>query len=57
MERCVHKQLYNYINLYNLLAPFQAGFVSVDSNTNQSLYIYHMFCEAVDIKRDPCGLL
>ena len=47
-ERCVHKQLYNYINQHNLLTPFQSGFVPGDSTTFQLLHIYHTFCEAVD---------
>ena len=47
-ERCVHKQLYIYINQHNLLTPFQSGFVPGDSTTFQLLHIYHTFCEAVD---------
>ena len=48
LERCVHKELYNYINEHRLLTPFQSGFVPGDSTTFQLLHIYHMFCEAVD---------
>ena len=47
-ERCVHKQLYNYINQHNLLTPFQSEFVPGDSTTFQLFHIYHTFCEAVD---------
>ena len=48
LEKCVHKQLYNYFNEHNLLTPFQPGFVPGDSTTFQLLHIYHTFCEAVD---------
>ena len=48
MERCVHKELYNYINTHNLLTPFQSGFVPGDSTTLQLIHTYHTFCEAVD---------
>ena len=48
LERCVHKELYNYINEHKLLTPFQSGFVPGDSTTFQLLHTYHMFCEAVD---------
>ncbi|MCG7867795.1 MAG: reverse transcriptase family protein, partial [Candidatus Thiodiazotropha taylori] len=48
MERCVHKELYNYINTHNLLTPFQSGFVPGDSTTFQLIHTYHTFCEAVD---------
>ena len=48
MERCVHKQLFNYIQDNKLLTPFQSGFVPGDSTTYQLLHTYHTFCEAVD---------
>ena len=48
MKLCVYKHLYNYISQNNLLTPFPSGFISGDSTTNQLLYIYHMFCKAVD---------
>ncbi|MCG7869883.1 MAG: hypothetical protein JAY74_26365 [Candidatus Thiodiazotropha taylori] len=48
MERCVHKHVYNYVIENNLITPFQSGFTRNDSTTNQLLYLYHSFCEAVD---------
>ena len=48
MERCVHKQLYNYINTNHLITPLQSGFIPGDSTTYQLLHTYHRFCEAVD---------
>ena len=52
MERCVHKELFNYINDNKLLTPFLSGFVAGDSTTFQLLHTYHMFCEAVDSGRE-----
>ena len=48
MERCIHKELFNYIHEHNLLTPLQSGFIPGDSTTFQLLHTYHMFCEAVD---------
>ena len=48
MERCVHKQVYNYINTNHLITPLQSGFIPGDSTTYQLLHTYHRFCEAVD---------
>ncbi|MCG8046087.1 MAG: reverse transcriptase family protein, partial [Candidatus Thiodiazotropha taylori] len=48
LERCVHKELYNYLNEHKLLTPFQSGFIPGDSTTFQLLHTYHTFCEAVD---------
>ena len=42
MERCIHKYLYNYITVNDILTPLQSGFT-----TNQLLYTYHTICEAV----------
>ena len=48
MERCVHKDLYNYICENQLHTPFQFGFIPGDSTIYQLLHTYHTFCEAVD---------
>ena len=48
MERCVHKQVYNYINTNHLNTPLQSGFIPGDSTTYQLLHPYHRFCKAVD---------
>ncbi|MEW8544911.1 MAG: reverse transcriptase family protein [Candidatus Thiodiazotropha sp.] len=48
MERCVHKQLYNYAIVNHILTPFQSGFIRGDSTTYQLIHTYHTFCEAVD---------
>ena len=48
MERCIHKYLYNYITVNDILTPLQSGFRHGDSTTNQLLHTYHTICEAVD---------
>ena len=45
MERCVHKQLYNYVQENNLIIPLQSGFTSGDSTTFQLIHTYHVICE------------
>ena len=56
----VHKTLYNYISKNNALTTFKSGFISGDSTTNQLVYIYHMFREAVDNGKEVhaafCGI-
>lgn len=52
MERCVHKQLYNYAIENNILTPFQSGFIRGDSTTYQLIHTYHTFCEAVDCGKE-----
>ena len=52
MERCVHKYLYNYIIDHQILTPFQSGFISGDSTSNQLLHTYHTFCNAVDCGKE-----
>ena len=48
MEKCIHKHMFNYVNLHQLLTPLQSGFIPKDSTTNQLIHLYHTFCEAVD---------
>ena len=48
MERCIHKQLYNYDKSHNLITPFLSGFIPRDSTTFQLIHTYHTICEAVD---------
>jgi len=47
IERCVHKNLYNYITANNLLTHHQSGFIRGDSTVNQLSYIYND-CKATD---------
>lgn len=48
MERCIHKYLYNYLTTNDLISPYQSGFRSGDSTTNQLLYLYDEFSKALD---------
>jgi hypothetical protein len=52
MEKVVFKHLYNYIKDNNLISPHQSGFQPGDSTVNQLSYLYHTFCEALDMKKD-----
>ena len=48
MERCVHKQLYNYVIDNDLITPLQSRFKHGDSTNFQLIHTYHSFCEAFD---------
>jgi hypothetical protein len=52
LERIIFKNLYNYIRDNNILTPHQSGFRPGDSTTNQLAYLYHMFSQALDSKKD-----
>ena len=43
MERCVNKHMTNYFTEYNVITPYQSGFVSGDSTVNQLLYLSDEF--------------
>ena len=47
-ERIVFKHTFNYISQNALLTPLQSGFIPGDSTTNQLVFLYNMFSEAVD---------
>ena len=51
-ERIVFKHLYNFITDNNILSNHQSGFQPGDSTTNQLSYLYHIFAEALDHKKD-----
>ena len=48
MERCIHKHLFNYLKLNNIITPYQSGFQSGDSTINQLVYLYNKFLKALD---------
>lgn len=48
MERCIHKQIYNYVTSNNLLTSFQSGFIKGDSTVNLLTYLYNDICKALD---------
>ena len=41
MERCIHKNLYNYITVNDILTPLQSDVRHGDSTANQLLHTYH----------------
>ena len=51
-ERIVFKHVYNYLHTNKLLSVNQSGFRPDDSTVNQLAYMYHMFCESLDKKKD-----
>ena len=52
MERCIHKYLYNYITVNDILTSLQSGLRHGDSTTNQLLHTYYTICEAVDTGKE-----
>ncbi len=46
------KHVYNFFHEHNSLTVHQSGFRQNDSTTNQLAYLYHIFCEALDMKKD-----
>ena len=51
-ERVIFKYTLNYIHENHLLSPFQSGFIPGDSTVNQLVDGYHLFCEALDKKKE-----
>jgi hypothetical protein len=51
LERIVFKHVYNHIRDNNLLSPNQSGFQTGDSTCNQLSFLYHTFCQALEIGR------
>ena len=51
-ERVIFKQVYNFFHQNKLLTKHQSGFRPNDSTVNQLAYMYHIFCEALDKKKD-----
>ena len=52
MERIVFKNVFNYIRDNGILSSHQSGFQSGDSTVNQLAYLYHVFSQALDEKKD-----
>ena len=52
MEKIVFKYVYNFLHANKLLTKFQSGFIPGDSTVNQLAYLYHVFSEALDKKKD-----
>lgn len=52
LERVVFKYLYNFLHENNLITVKQSGFRPGDSTTNQLSHLYHLFCKALDDKKE-----
>ena len=52
MERIVFKNVFNYMRDNGILSSHQSGFQSGDSTVNQLAYLYHVFSQALDEKKD-----
>ena len=47
-EKCVYKQIHNFIVTNNIITPHQSGFTIGDSTVNQLLYLSNEFSKALD---------
>jgi hypothetical protein len=47
-EKIIFKHIFNYILRYNLLTPFQSGFIPGDTTVNQLVYLLDLFTKSVD---------
>ena len=52
LEKIVFKHVYNFMHTHDILSKHQSGFRPGDSTVNQLAYMYHIFCEALDKKKD-----
>jgi hypothetical protein len=50
-EKAIFKHTFNHIRDNHLFTRFQSGFMPGDSNTNQLVHLYHVFCKAIDQKK------
>ena len=51
-EKCVYKNIHNFIVEHNLLSRHQSGFRQGDSTINQLLYTLHEFSNALDAGKE-----
>ena len=49
MKKIIFKYLSNFLITNNILTPLQSGFAPGDSTTNQLVYLYNLFCQALDV--------
>ena len=48
LERCVHRHIYRFLMLNNIITPSQSGFLPGESTTSQLLCIYENLCSNFD---------
>ena len=51
-EKLIFKHVFNYLRDNNLISIHQSGFIPGDSTVNQLLYMYNLFCCALNEKKD-----
>ena len=51
-ERVIFKTVYNFFHDHDLLTSNQSGFRPKDGTVNQLAYLYHVFSQALDMKKD-----
>ena len=52
LERIVFKHVFNYLRDINFISEHQSGFQPGDSTVNQLTYLYHMFADGLDKKKN-----
>lgn len=51
-EKIVFKKVFNFFRENFLITAFQSGFLPRDGTVNQLVQLYHIFCEALDRKKE-----
>ena len=54
-ERVVFIHFLNHLNTNKILTSLQSGFIPGDSTVNQLIYLYNMFCQALDSGKEIRG--
>jgi hypothetical protein len=51
-EKLVFKHVFNYLKVNKIISVHQSGFTPGDSTVNQLVYLYDLFCKALNDKKD-----
>ena len=51
-EKAIFKHVFNFFRDNMVLSESQSGFIPGDSAVNQLVFLYHQFCQAVDLQKD-----
>ena len=52
MEQCIHQHIFNYLKLKKIISSFQSGLQRGDATTNQLVYLYNKFLNALDERKE-----
>ena len=47
LDKVFERHLFNHLRDNNILTSFQSGFIPRDSTTNQLIFLYNTFCQAL----------